>query len=231
MDYGIQNEINQMPCHEITYGEGGIALDAMNGSNWRCIDGRYETEGKLAFPGASLGFLMVAISTFYRLGFMDNAVQDKLISILKKEMGVLSYHSDNHKHDSDFLCAGCGHVMLAHNNPDKYDMPKDWLERINGQLSYKDGEILYGKHEEQCVVFFENTKETPLPSGKLINGSVFVLHLGVATEVLKYLSGIFVREFHIDDPELMQRALLESMKTHITATANVLAKDLPKYSF
>ncbi len=231
MDCGIQNEINQMPCYEVMYGKENMALDAMVGANWRCIDGRYKESGKLAFPGASLGFLMVSISAFYRLGFMDSAVQTKLIEIFEREMGPASFHSDNHNENSNFLCAGCGHVMLAHKNTGEYKMPTGWLENIHSRLSSENRTLLHGNHDERSVIIFEHATEVPLPSGMLVNGSAFVLHLGVASEVLRNLARVFIHEFNFTDAELMENALFESMKEHIALTSNALAKDLPKYTF
>ncbi len=231
----IAAQLYKVPRREIVFGDtaGGEAVNALRSSNWECVDGRVKEEGKLRYPGGSLGLFMTLLAT------MDEIGKSVDVQALKKRfetvMGQIHYHTDEHAKEEHFVCAGCGHMRLISENPRIYKVNSTWLEELglNNQVPQKDIDsgvctVLAGGHEEKAVFVLRGTEQARLPSSKLGKHSVFVYHKDVAEQTLVYLLEAF-KGAKLTNTEL--DALRQIIELQVSNTVTQLAKGLPQLEF
>ncbi len=180
VDYSLENK-GQIPGK----------INALNSSSYRCVDGRYEEEGRLAVPGGALGLLFMLNALTQKLGIKKSIAE--LRDEFENLIGTLSFHTDDHNLGSEYLCAGCGHAMLVQNAPEKYGIEPNVLDNLQlkrGSSYEGKEEVLRGDHKELAVVIINDEKEVILPAGYTPDKSTsfFVFHRGVAIRALSEIA-------------------------------------------
>ena len=195
-------------------------INALNSSSYRCVDGRYEKEGRLAVPGGALGLLFMLHALTQKLGIKKDIAE--LRDEFEGLLGRLSFHTDDHNLDSEYLCAGCGHAMLVQNAPEKYGTEPNALDNLQLKKgSPYEGEVLRGEHEELAVVIINDEEEVILPAGYTPDKktSFFVFHRGVVVRALGEMANAL--GYSAD-----KAAVEEIVDTHTKLTLDSLSEKL-----
>ena len=236
----IRDLINKYQVQTVSFDdEVDGDLYALQSGNWECIDGRLKESGKLRYPGGSAGLLITLLSTLKKLGVLDQIHHGTIIDEFTTIMGPARYHTDTHSNgNEDLACWGCGHLRLAYQNQDDYNIEEGWLMYMAAKDRFqKDVEngvcvVLDGEHNEQAVVVDTRADKVITPpslidsEGKSI--SFFVYHPSVAQKTLE-MSALKIKDalnINIDANMLLQ-ALKETQSRHFQNTGNELARGLP----
>ncbi len=226
----IKKLLQGAPKKSVDYKRGGgetkaeDEIEAFNSKSWRCIDGRDNRGGLLAYPGGALGLFAVLRAVF------KEQDSKELLNFFENKMGQITYHTDEHaiEQGKTMACAGCGYAGLLIKHGDEYGLDGNkLLDDIH--MNEKDPEkdenavILQGDHQESLAIIFEKSDKVRLPSGSLQDASAFVCHSAVALKVLQSLAEDFSEEQEV---KFDKSHLKQIHKTHIYKTLEHLQEHL-----
>lgn len=231
MDLGVL-ELDRLPVYKIDWvdaskidkDENTGQINPFVGSLWSCVDGRLE-RAALRFPGGHAGLFMAFLGTLKKLNIGFDFNEALSFFLEKTHADNLLYHTDDHAHDPQFKCAGCGHLNMMRQNPDKYGVSKGWLYIFNVQSNLQEelktdkAEVLHGEHDEQFALVIEGTEQTILPTRSGI--SFFVMHTDIAVELLTILAAQYARV----DEHAAREAVKLAVKAQSDPTFKALVQD------
>ncbi len=220
------------------------------GLHIRCIDGRESRQPltkdkqplieddslpEIARPGGGLGYILVVLGAMKILKLEGNT---RGIQAVSEALGSqVTFHTDSH-HQEDIPCAGCGHIMAALNNPEKYGLDKKivkdikkYIPKLTDQLEKNNKRpVVYdGDHQETSAVIID-VENVGLPNLTESGQRLYVYNRANDREILDKIAVELHKNFPKADLSAIQDAIVEASKLQTNLTLEKLAGNLPKFS-
>jgi hypothetical protein len=242
----------------------------------RCIDDRRTAsperlgdtarprqEGFVSFPGGALGLFALMLATlrvFMKRWEGDGKYHDRFLSaeecfafarmesFVRRALGGMSCHTDEHSRDNPSACAGCGHMAALFKGG--YALGETYSTQMQQYAKELKPQAENGRPDTMVDVYSGLHKPKALlrvVSNPLLYGTfvsipphdgvqgVFVINQQMNLDVIEYLMAMLYEEFPTDFEEhgILKEDLLAQARSlyfsHVSATALKLAHGLPVF--